>query len=113
MASHLLVRPDDHLVVGVRWSNFTSNTESGVPVLTASAGARLEVLFPPQHVGEEASPPGSAAPVQLPNGAGGTVPGWRGALSAGSQLTVEVPAGTRVPLTTQGVLAALTANPVV
>lgn len=113
MASHLLVRPDDHLVVGVRWSNFTSSAESGVPVLTASAGARLEVLFPPQHVGEEASPPGSAAPVQLSNGAGGAVPGWRGVLSAGSQVVVEVPAGTRIPLTTQGVLAALTANPVV
>ena len=113
MASHLLVRADDHLVIGVRWSGFTSSTESGVAVLTASTAARLEVLFPPQHVGEEASPTGSPAPVQLPSGGGSTVPGWRGVLSGGSRVVVEVAAGARVVLTTQGVLAALAASPVV
>jgi len=108
MASYLFVRTDDHLVVGVRWSGFarTGVDAAGVPILTASANARLIVLLPPQHVAEETSPHDSEAPLVLAaGGTGGTVPGWRGFLSGGSRVAVRVQAGTQVGLSAEGVLA--------
>ncbi|MGH3876690.1 MAG: WD40 repeat domain-containing protein [Actinophytocola sp.] len=116
MASFLVVRADDHLVAGVRWSGFTTTgaDPAGVPILTASAQARLVVLFPPQHVGEESSPRNSAAPLPLPAGStGGTVPGWRGVLSGGTRVVFAVAAGTRVSLTAEGILAAIAGSPLV
>jgi WD40 repeat protein len=116
MASFLVVRADDHLVAGVRWSGFTTTgtDATGVPILTAAAQARLIVLLPPQHVGEESSPKGSGPPLQLPAGAtGGTVPGWRGVLSGGTRLAFAVAAGTRLSLTAEGILAAVANSPLV
>lgn len=116
MASYLLVRADDHLVVGVRWSGWhtTGVDAAGVPILTASAGARLVVLLPPQHVGEETSPKDSPPPLRLPAGAsGGTVAGWRGVLSGGSRVAFDVPTGTRISLSAEGVLAAIANLPLV
>jgi WD40 repeat protein len=114
VASYLFTRADDHLVIGVRWVNFTRTDVdvSGVPMLVAGAKARLVVLLPPQHVGEETSPRGSAAPVQLPAGtAAGSVPAWRGVLSGGSRVVVAFEAGTRIPLSAEGVLAAMADHP--
>jgi WD40 repeat protein len=116
MASFLVVRADDHLVAGVRWSGFTRTgaDSAGVPILTASAQARIVVLLPPQHVGEESSPPGSAPPLHLPAGpAGGTVPGWRGVLSGGTRVAYAVAAGARVTLTAEGILGAIAASPLI
>ncbi len=108
MAGVVLVRPDDHLVLGVRWSGFTVSAAGASARLTAGPQARLVLVLPPQHVGEEASPRGSSAPRQLPTGVeGSTVPVWSGVLSAPSRLTFAVAGGTEIPLTVEGVLAAV------
>jgi hypothetical protein len=103
----LLVRGDDLLVVGVRWSGFDISAPGSAATLTAGPNARLVLVLPPQHIGEEASPPGSAAPLSLPAGQSGTtVPVWRGMLSATSRLAFTVSPGTQIPLTAVGVLGA-------
>ena len=113
MPGVVLIRADDHLVLGVRWSGFQVSGAGAGTTLTAGAQARLFIVLPPQHVGEESSPPGSAAPQQLPSGAGATVPAWRGVLSGPTRLTFQVPAGKQIPLTAEGVLAAVVDNPLV
>jgi hypothetical protein len=72
VADIVLIRADDHLVVGVRWAGFTITGSGDSSLLTAGAAAYLMVLLPPQHVGEEASLPASAAPPPAQSdGAGG------------------------------------------
>ncbi|MEV7095366.1 hypothetical protein AB0M80_21240 [Amycolatopsis sp. NPDC051045] len=112
MADVLLIRPDDHLVLGVRWRDFAVSGSGPAARLTAQAPARLILLLPPQHVGEESSPPGSVGPLQ-PAGAGQTVPTWRGVLSGPTRLAFDFPAGTQIPLTVEGVLAAVLNRPLV
>ncbi|MFE3985910.1 hypothetical protein ACFXPR_15630 [Nocardia tengchongensis] len=107
MTGVLFIRTDDHLVLGVRWSGFTISGTGAATVLTAGAQSRLVLVLPPQHIGEEASPPGSAAPAQLPTDTGATVPVWSGILSAPTRLAFAFAAGTRIPLTAAGVLAAV------
>ena len=103
MAGVVLVRADDHLVLGVRWSGFTVSGTGAAARLTAGAQARILVVLPPQHIGEETSPPDSYAPLHLPaGGGGGVVPGWRGVLSAPTRLKFKVKAGTQIPLTSEG-----------
>ncbi|MET7769361.1 hypothetical protein [Nocardia sp. NPDC005366] len=110
MREALLVRPDDHLVIGVRWSGFITD---GTGVLTAGERARLTLLFPPQHVGEECSPPQSRAPLSLAAGTTGMfVPGWRGVLAGPSRIVVAVSPGRRIPLTVNGILDAVGNLPV-
>ncbi len=112
MAGVVLLRADDHLVLGVRWSGFTVTGTGAGARLTAGAQARITIVLPPQHIGEETSPPASSAPLQLPaDGSGATVPAWRGVLSAASRLTFKVEAGTQIALTAEGVLAAVMNNP--
>jgi hypothetical protein len=87
---HLLVRPQDHVVLGVSWSsNVTLTVDAqGVGVLAATgADARLVVVFPP-----------SGGSLTLP---------VHGTLSATSRLAFRLPSGARVPLTVAGVLAAV------
>ena len=112
MVDVVLVRPDDHLVVGVRWSGFTVSGTGPAARLTASAEARILITLPPQHVGEETSPPASGAPLQLPVGsAGEAVPVWRGVLSAPTRLAFAVAPNTQIPLTAEGILNAVVNNP--
>ncbi|MCA2207443.1 hypothetical protein [Nocardia rosealba] len=107
----LLIRPEDHLVLGVSW---TGCVPDGTGMLTAGDNARLTVLFPPQHVGEECSPPFSDAPLVLAAGTtGASVPGWRGVLAGPSRIVVGVPSGQRIPLTVQGILDAVATVPLV
>ena len=113
VAGVVLIRADDHLVLGVRWSGFQVSGAGAGTTLTAGAQARLFIVLPPQHVGEESSPPGSAAPQQLPSGVGATVPAWRGVLSGPTRLTFQVAAGKQIPLTAEGVLSAVVDNPLV
>ncbi|MGV9611207.1 hypothetical protein [Nocardia xishanensis] len=116
MGSVLLIRPADHLLVGVRWTGFTTSgvDGAGAPVLTAGDQARLVLLFPPQHVGEECSPPASAAPLSLPAGSTGSmVPGWRAVLSGSSRISIDVPPGRRIALTASGILDAVGNVPLV
>jgi hypothetical protein len=112
VAGVILIRPDDHLILGVRWSGFTLSASCASTRLTAGPQARLVLVLPPQHVGEEASPPGSSAPSQLPAGSGGaSVPVWSGTLSASTRLAFAVAAGAQIPLTVEGVLAAVLDHP--
>ena len=113
MPELLLIRPEDHLVLGVRWKNFTVSGAGVTTRMTAGAGARIIIVFPPQHIGEESSPKQSAASDQLPIGGGVVVPAWRGVVSAPSRLEIDIAAGTQVPLTVEGVLAAVIDKPVV
>lgn len=110
MAGVILIRPDDHLILGVRWSGFTLSGSGASTRLTAGPQARLVLVLPPQHVGEEASPPGSLAPGQ-PAGNGASVPVWSGTLSASTRLAFAVAAGAQIPLTVEGVLAAVLDHP--
>ncbi|MFD9669855.1 PQQ-binding-like beta-propeller repeat protein [Rhodococcus sp. NPDC059968] len=116
MATFVLLRADDLLVVGVRWFGFTNTgtvDAAGAAILTAGANARLVVVLPPQHIAEEASLPDTEAPLQIPAGsAGDPVPTWRGALSAPSRLAFAFAAGTRVSLSTEGILAAIADHPI-
>jgi len=112
MAGVVLVRPDDHLVVGVRWLGFTVSGTGPAARLTAGTEARILITLPPQHVGEETSPPASGAPLQLLVGsAGEAVPVWRGVLSAPTRLAFAVAPNTQIPLTAEGVLNAVVNNP--
>ncbi|WIM92897.1 hypothetical protein ACTOB_004855 [Actinoplanes oblitus] len=106
-----LIRADDHLVLGVRWSGFTLAGSGTSARLVAGAQARLVLLFPPQHIGEETSPPGSVGLPMPPEEGAAPVPTWRGVVSGPSRLAFTVPSGTRIPLTAEGLLAAVTDNP--
>lgn len=50
----LIIRPDDHVVLGVSWSGFTlQRAESGVPRIVATAdGAAIVLTFTSQVIGE-------------------------------------------------------------
>jgi hypothetical protein len=110
----VLIRAEDHLVLGLRWSGFTLSGTGATARLTAGSQARIVIVLPPQHVGEETSPPESAAPLQLPAGDGGaSVPAWRGVLSAPTRLAFAVSAGAQIPLTAEGLLVAVMDNPLV
>ena len=111
MTRAVLVRADDHLILGVRWSGFTVSGTGVATRLIAGAAANLLVELPPQHVAEETSPPASAAPLQLPIGGGAIVPAWRGLLAAPTRLRFGVAAGTQIPLTAEGLLAAVMNTP--
>ncbi|GAB2975012.1 hypothetical protein [Saccharothrix stipae] len=105
MSDFLVLRGADHVVLGVTWSGFArSSAADGTPVLTATGDARLVVVFPPQHVAEEASAPFSPAPLLLGNP---PVPVWRAQLCGPSRVVVAVTAGDVVPLTAAGLLGAL------
>ena len=96
----LLLRPEDHVVLGVGWSGMrvVATGADGLPALEAvGADARLVVMFPPQHTAEQT----------LAEDAGAPVGGWRAALSGPSRITVPLPAGTRLVPTVEAVLAAL------
>src|SRR6478672_2473773 len=111
----LLIRPSDHLLLGITWTGMSVLTggPGGQAQLKAdSGGARITITLPPQHVSEETSDPGSAAPLQLPV-SGTTVPAWRAALAGTSQLVISIANGTVIPLTVEGILAAIAERPVI
>lgn len=89
---YLIVRPQDMLVIGVGWTNFSAPAGPDAAIV-AGDGALVTLTFPPQILGEEVEGPGG-----LPRGAriGGT-----------SQVTYSVPVGTVLTLDAAGVLAAL------
>ncbi|MEV6813051.1 hypothetical protein [Micromonospora sp. NPDC051296] len=110
MPDYLLMRAEDHVVLGVTWSGLvvSGSGADGLPVLEALDGAWLVLTFPPQHLAEETSPRGSAAPLTLPVGpGGGAVPVWRAVLSGPSRLAFDLAPGTRLVPTVEGVLGVL------
>jgi len=109
MAKFLVVRSDDLVALGVSLHGFNyyadGNSNSDF-VVAASASARLVVVFPPQHIGEQAeTSDGAVESIRL--SAGETVPVWAAVLAGPSRVTCRVPAGTWVGLTTEGILDAL------
>lgn len=100
-------RPDDLVLMGVRW-NDAVQIEPGEPTeLVASRGAQLSVTLPPQHVAEQVvDGRGPATPSVDPQFTGG-VPVWSASASGPSRVVVSLEAGTRVHLTVEGVLEAL------
>ncbi|MFI0226016.1 hypothetical protein [Streptomyces lydicus] len=84
----LLIRPDDLVVLGIKWSGFQLNDSR----LTAvSEPALVTVLFPPQHMAEEVT--GNALA--------------RAQLSGTSQVVYRVALGAVIDLTVDGFLEAL------
>lgn len=97
---YLAGRGDDLVQLGVSSSGMT--VDPGPPtVLIAGVDASLLVTFPPQHIAEEVVD----ADQQLSPGAS-----LRGRLSGVSQLAFQVPEGTRISMTVEGVLTAVTAG---
>jgi hypothetical protein len=98
-----MLRADDLIVIGVHWSGFTVGGTAAAPALIAGPSASLTIVLPPQHVGEQTSALGSAPPAS----------GWRGVVSAPSQLQFDVDEHAVIPLTVAGILAAIDDNSLV
>lgn len=103
----LLVRPKDHLVVGLHWAGCELRDQVP-PVLQPTAGdARVILTLPPQHLAEEVAPAeGPLVPTVDPNTTGG-FPTWQARLARASRLAIAVDAGTSLTLTAKGLLEAL------
>ncbi|MEU1436308.1 hypothetical protein ABZ438_19750 [Streptomyces sp. NPDC005786] len=105
----LLIRPDDLVLLGVRWNGFELRTPAGEPAeLVPGPAAELTVLFPPQHVLEEVvASGGPAVPTVDPSLTGG-FPTWQAALAGASRLVVGFRTDDPpVRLTAEGVLDAV------
>ncbi len=110
MVSYLLVRPEDHLIVGCDFVGCTLAPAPGpgsgpVSATATASGAQLIVTFPPQHLAE-----------QLQEATATTAPAsgvWQALLAGPSRIAVGLPNGVSVPLTIPGVLAALGQYPVI
>jgi hypothetical protein len=104
-------RPEDLVLLGVRW-NENATVVAGPPgELVAGVGAQLTVTLPPQHIAEQVLRVDAAGE---PDGPAPSEPVfWASGLSGASRLVVELDEGTRVPLTTEGVLDALRAGKLV
>jgi hypothetical protein len=112
MAQYLLVRPDDHVILGCDLAGCVLTSGSGgapatvsVPVSSPPGGASLTVTFPPQHVAE-----------QVQNDRDEAAPRsgiWQTALAGSSRIAVALPPGASVPFTVSGLLTALGRFPVV
>lgn len=95
----LLSRPEDHVLVGVRWTDLgVFRRDAGVFVLAPDGReGRLHFLLPPQHTAEEVR--------ALDDPAAGTP--WQAVLSGASLLEFVVPVDADdIVLTASGVLAA-------
>ena len=100
-------RPDDLVLMGVRWNDSLEVVAGPPPQLLAHAGAELTVTLPPQHVAEQVVfGDGPAQPSADPQFTG-HVPLWASSSSGPSRVTITLEDGTRWPLTVEGVLDAL------
>jgi hypothetical protein len=90
-------RSDDLVLVGVQAEHLDPAPDSPGE-LVAGPDARLSIILPPQHIGEQTVDEG-AVPVADAL--------LRGILSGPSQVTFHVPEGTRLPLDVAGLLGAL------
>lgn len=89
----LILRPDNHAIMGLDWSE-CDVVAGSPPRLLARDNAVLTIVFPPQHIAEQA---------QVSFGA--TL--WRSFLSGPSRLSLAVPRGQQIDLTSDGVLNAI------
>jgi hypothetical protein len=115
MVRYLLIRPDDHLIVGCDLVGcvLAPASDTGATPATVSApaagppggSARLVVTFPPQHVAEQLQ---DASVTAAPSS--GT---WQTALAGPSRLAVGLPPGASIPFTVSGLLTALGQYPVI
>lgn len=103
MSEFLLVRGDDLVVLGIRLQGYRlESDEAGRPVAVATgAESRMIITFPPQHIGEEATPRGGL-PLSL-TAVGMTVPMpvWSAMAAGPSRLAFRT---HKVVLTIEGVL---------
>lgn len=109
MPNFLLVRSEDHVLLGMSWSGLTpSGTRpDGLPVLKAAGDdARLVLTFPPQNVAEETLLRDQVPVDTQSPGSGPPVPVWGAMLSGPSRLALHLPRGTTLVPTVEGVLRA-------
>jgi hypothetical protein len=108
---YLLCRAADLVAAGVGWTGYDLVDGDPPTLRRTSAGARLVLVLPPQHIGEETwKGEGPPVPTLLPSDTH-AIDTWRAALSGPSQLVVRPP-GDTVELTTEGVLRAVHGAPI-
>jgi hypothetical protein len=97
-----LLRPRDLVDLRLEAPGCAIEPTDGGAVLVAGPDASLIVHFPPQHLGEEVwqAGAGPSAPAKPPRPS-------RHRAAGPTRLVYEVPAGTRIPYTLEGVLGAL------
>jgi hypothetical protein len=95
----LLTRSADLVRLGVRWTGaqVRAGADGGL-TLEAGDAATLTLIFPPQAIAEQSIDVSGVAAARL---------------SGASLLSLALPAGARIPLSTEGLLAALAAATVV
>jgi hypothetical protein len=91
----LIVRGEDLVVLGVQWEDLHLDQSAAAPRLIAAVtGGHIILTFPPQAIAEQKMVAGQFA--------------VRGAQTCGpSRVRFFVPAGTTVPLTSEGILSAI------
>ncbi|MGI8902000.1 MAG: hypothetical protein ACR2HA_13945 [Nocardioides sp.] len=99
-------RPDDLVLMGLRWNDAVEVVAGPPGELVAHAGAELAVTLPPQHYAEEVVPADGDGEPSLGSHTGG-VPVWESSPSGPSRVVVTLDEGTHVPLTAEGVLEVL------
>jgi hypothetical protein len=104
----LIIRPDDLVIIGVRWSGFTlaADVAAGPRIIATSDTAQIILTFPPQAMNEALFREHSEAVlshIQI---------SWS-ALAGPSHLAFNVSPGTIVPLTADGILAVLSGTAIV
>ncbi|MEV7099722.1 hypothetical protein AB0M80_43590 [Amycolatopsis sp. NPDC051045] len=99
-------RPEDLVLMGVRWNDAFDVVAGSPGELVAQAGAELAVTLSPQHYAEEVVPADGDGQPSLGSSTGG-VPVWQSSPSGPSRVVVTLDEETRVALTVEGVLDAL------
>jgi hypothetical protein len=97
-------RPEDLVLLGVRWNEQVEVLAGSPTELLAHAGAKLTVTLPPQHYAEGVVDAAAPSVTGMP---GGDVRVSPVRASGPSRVVVSLDEGTRVPLTVDGVLDAL------
>lgn len=90
----LFSRSIDLLRIGVHWGGATVETLGGDLILVAGPQARITLTFPPQAIAEHSLNVG--------------IPGVR--MAGPSRVTFAMPDGSRLPLTTEGLLGGLSSG---
>ena len=106
MTSLLLIRPDDHVLLGVRWTNLrlAAPTVAGGPFLLVPNGpqARLRLTFPPQHLTEEVRSFDDVTASVL----------WQSRLSGTSTLVFDADGSDGIAVSVDGLLSAANELPI-
>ena len=100
---YLIARREDQLVLGVRFTGMELVGQAPPSLRAVGPASSLILTFPPQHVAEQVIGENPAESFQLFDHLGCRLAGT-------SRVAFAVPAGTTIPLTAHGILAAVDAG---